>query len=301
MPAPALPERILNVQVPWANLRPDEFTHVPCPLCGAGDYRVKAALVINWSEFFIVQCPRCRVMWRNPMPDAGFLMDLYDEDYFDVRPYPPGVLLQVGIADTLDADQRRRREITQREVQDWITVRKILPRDAQGNPRKLLEIGGGRGYLQRAAGEAGWSTLGLEISPHGIKEAIHRGMMVLPVVLDELCDKYVPYTRFFDLIVFFDFLEHVTDPGRVLRMVRFLLKDDGRVILRVPCIGDDECPKYHLIDHIWHFSTGTLELFLNREGFEVCESRESGRFPGADGQIRNYTFIAQKRPGSPAK
>jgi SAM-dependent methyltransferase len=288
-------QKVIDVHVPWANFRSDQFIYIPCPMCGSFAYETKATLVINWIEFFIVQCPTCKVSWRNPLPDNTFLTDLYEEEYFEIRKYPQELRNQVGIPDTDEIDQNKRREKTRSEVQDWID-RGILPYDQNGISRKFLEIGGGRGYLQRAAAEEGWDTIGLEISPHGIKEAINRGLMVLPIILDELCNKYVPYLKFFDVVVFFDFLEHVTDPSRILRMVHTVLKDDGYIILRIPCISDDECPMYHLVDHIWHFSEVTIKTLLQREGFVVSEhSHPSGRFPTTEGQVKNMTFFAKKK------
>ena len=72
--------------------------------------------------------------------------------------------------------------------------------------------------------------MGLEISPHGIKEAIRKGSIVLPIFLDELCTRYLPYDKYFDLIVCYDFLEHVDDPARVLRMIHYILAEDGIII-----------------------------------------------------------------------
>lgn len=289
----AQPKRILDVRVPWADPQMDQLAYVPCISCGRFDYEVKASLVIGWVEFFIVQCTRCRLMWRNPLPGISFLTDLYTENYFDTSRYPPALVHQVGIADSREIDRAYRREKAEGEVRSWIR-RGLDPIDSEGRPRKLLEIGGGRGYLQAAAADCGWSTLGLEISTYGIRESIHRALPVLPIVLDELCAKYIPYVKFFDLVVLFDFLEHVTDPGRVLRMVHSILKDDGTIILRVPCINDDECPAFHLIDHIWHFSKETMEALLGREGFVVTELALTGRFPGPDGQVQNVTLFARK-------
>lgn len=179
--------RILDAYIPWANLRSELCNYIPCPLCGSFAYETKATLVLNWIEFFIVQCPSCKLTWRNPLPDNIFLTDLYEEEYFEIRKYPPELRNQVGIPDNDETDQNKRREKTRVEVQDWMD-KGILPYDKNKIPRKFLEIGGGRGYLQRAAAEEGWYTIGLEISLHGIKEAINRGLMVLPVVLDELCN-----------------------------------------------------------------------------------------------------------------
>lgn len=287
-----LPPRLFQADVSWATLKPDQFQWLPCLLCGSPNYESLASLVINWSEFFLVKCNRCSLVWRTPMPDAGFLSDLYSEKYFNVAEHSPSLIYQVGIADADEASHQMRRERTQQEVQDWIK-RGITARDKNGSQKRLLEIGGGRGYLQLAAQEQGWDTIGVEISPHGIKSAISKGFIVLPIPLDQLCEKYLPHVNYFDLVVFFDFLEHVTDPGLVLRMIRLTLKDDGQIILRVPSTSD--VPKLHLIDHICHFSPETLAMLLEREGFKIVETHPSGVFLSPNGdKIDNLTVTAQK-------
>lgn len=289
-----LPPRLFQADVSWATLKPDEFQWLPCFLCGSQTYTTLASMVINWSEFFLVRCDRCSLIWRTPMPDWGFLSDLYSEKYFNVAEHSPSLIYQVGIADADEKSHQMRREKTKQEVEDWI-ARGITPRDKDGKQRRLLEIGGGRGYLQLAAQNAGWDTIGVEISPHGIKEAIAKGFVVLPIPLDQLCEKYLPHVNYFDLVVFFDFIEHVTDPGLVLRMIYFTLKDDGHIVLRVP--NTSGTPKLHLIDHICHFSPETLKMLLEREGFEIVESHHSGVFLAPSGdRIDNLTVTAKKRP-----
>lgn len=54
-------ERVFEVQVTWARLKPEEFIWTPCILCGSPHYEPLASLVINWIEFFIVQCSKCRL------------------------------------------------------------------------------------------------------------------------------------------------------------------------------------------------------------------------------------------------
>ncbi len=285
------PKRLFDLRVTWADFRPDEFQYIPCLLCGTFDYVVLTSIVINWAEFYIVQCPHCRVIWRNPIPDSSFLNNLYSEHYYNVKEHSPDLIYQVGIADSHGADQDMRRRKSREEVQRWVQ-RGIAPTDGNETMR-LLEIGGGRGYLQQAAAKEGWNTTGIEISPHGIKEAISKGLIVLPIPLEELAEKYVPYNRYFDLAVFFDFLEHVSDPARVLRMIRHLLKEEGVIILRTPVT--EQCPTLHLIDHIWHFSESTLQILLEREGFNIFEKHESGIFRSPDGNfINNLTVYARK-------
>lgn len=289
------PDRILSAKVNWAELNPREFTHSACNICGIPHSETLASIVINWAEFFLVKCTMCDLIWRNPLPGHTFLRELYSEKYFNVEEHSPEISDQVGIADTNPIDQERRNRISRMVVQTWINNFHVTPKDSSGRSNRFLEIGGGRGYLQRIASEMGWETMGLEISPHGIKEAISRKSLVLPVLLDELCTRYIPYESYFDLVVFYDFLEHVEDPSRVLRLIHYILADDGNIIFRVP--NTTFCPTLHLIDHIWHFSSRTLPILLYKEGFKVWKAHESGkrRSSKVEDNIKNITIYARKR------
>jgi 2-polyprenyl-3-methyl-5-hydroxy-6-metoxy-1,4-benzoquinol methylase len=157
-----------------------------------------------------------------------------------------------------------------------------------------LEVGGGRGYLQQAASGKGWETLGIELSRYAIKSAIASGLTVLPITLGELYSEYIPYARYFDVIAMFDFLEHVTDPGQVLRVIRDLLKDDGVLVLRLPVTGAR--PELHLIDHIWHFTIKTMNLLFLKERFRIASQHDSGTFFSLEGKkLDNITVFLTKQ------
>lgn len=163
--------------------------------------------------------------------------------------------------------------------------------------KKLLEIGGGRGYLQQAAREAGCRTVGLEISPYAIRGCLEKGLDIFPVPLEEIADSPLHPERY-DLVGMYDFLEHVTDPGRILRITRTIIDDEGYLMIRTPNTDERSGPRLHLIDHLWHFSAKTLEALLQKEGFQVIKNMETGIFPsGTEGQDRivNMTVFAQKK------
>lgn len=284
-----LVDRLCDVQIPWARLRPEGFQWVPCSICGRFSDATIASVVINQVEFFLVRCLDCDIVWRNPIPDAAFLDDLYADEYYKVD---ESLKFQVGIADSTEQHAVDRQNATHKEVDRWIKMG-ILPTDKAGESNTLLEIGGGRGYLQRAAEEAGWKTTGLEISSHGLAGSIKNDIRVLPVPLEELL-KILPYERYFDVVAFFDFLEHIPDPGLVLRTVRKMLADDGWAIVRIPADGDD--PQLHHVDHIWHFTEASIYKMFEKEDFRVAKIWPSGTFvePKSGHKIENLTVFAQR-------
>ena len=115
----SLPQRKYNFTVPWANLKPDEFTYPPFPFCGQFNYKTTSSFLINWVEFFIVKCKNCDLMWRTPMPDKTFMYDLYSDKYYNVNSHSKDLIYQVGIPDTLESDRRSRKEKCVDEVARW--------------------------------------------------------------------------------------------------------------------------------------------------------------------------------------
>jgi O-antigen biosynthesis protein len=90
--------------------------------------------------------------------------------------------------------------------------------------------------------------------------------------------------RSFDYIVMADILEHLHDPGRVLRQARELLKPSGSIWVSVPNIthngvliellnGRFEYRKVGLLDdtHIRFFSAGSLEAMVRSAGLSVVK------------------------------
>jgi len=288
----AVPERLLDVRIQWADFVPGEFSYAPCNLCGSFDFKPIESLSINFMEFFLVECRKCSLIWRNPLPGETFLSRLYSEEYFDVPARYPMLKDQVGVPDTDEKERKFRDEISVKVVDSWVDLG-VLPYDELGNPRRLLEIGGGRGYLQKAAQQRGWDTLGIEISHYGIKEALKARIPVLAVPLNDVRNNPDQYKESFDVIVFYDFLEHLTDPSQAIRLIRNMLKKSGTIIFRVP--KTEGCPTLHLVDHIWHFSTRSLASLLRKERFEVWHSHHSGRYIGSNGTyIDNMTVFAKK-------
>lgn len=284
--------RLLHAHIPWADFEPGEFRQAPCNICGSFRFSTLASLVLNSHEFFIVECDDCGLVWRNPLPGDSFLSALYGQEYFDIAGSCPSLSGQVGIQDSMAQDKAFRDSISARVVQSWVDLG-ILPRSRAGRPNRLLEIGGGTGHLQRAAADRGWQTMGLESSAYGIAQATAAGVPVVVFPLKEFCAQAEHRRNPFDVVVFYDFLEHVTDPGQTIRLVRQVLARDGTLILRVP--NTQRCPTLHLIDHIWHFSKRSLWALLRKEELTVLHAHRSGRCPaGSGGVLENMTVFARK-------
>jgi hypothetical protein len=141
-------QRLIDIVIPWADFVPSELAYVPCNICGSFNYDVRGSLLINAIEFFLVECPKCMLQWRNPLPGDTFLSQLYRAEYFNVPESSYDLRDQVGVPDTIEKDKRFRDDISTKVVQSWIDFG-VNPQDG----RRLLEIGGGRGYRRKPLSE----------------------------------------------------------------------------------------------------------------------------------------------------
>ena len=98
---------------------------------------------------------------------------------------------------------------------------------------KVLEIGSGNGEFAGWARAEGWTYSGTELLEAQLKEGRAAGFDIHPATLDLL---QVAGAGTQDLIVAFDVLEHLTlvDLARLLDSARMVLRENGRILARVP-------------------------------------------------------------------
>jgi 2-polyprenyl-3-methyl-5-hydroxy-6-metoxy-1,4-benzoquinol methylase len=93
----------------------------------------------------------------------------------------------------------------------------------------------------------------------------------------------------FDVVIASHVLEHVEDPGMLLKKVKNWLTPNGKLIVVVPNaesfhrkLGvnlklqsklDDLSPRDHAVGHLRVFTLDSLKKLLDREGFEVTQER----------------------------
>lgn len=142
---------------------------------------------------------------------------------------------------------------------------------------KLLDIGCGTGNFLAAARDAGYQVTGTELDRNAAKCAKERlGLQrVLPLTIAEFTEQ--TFEEKFDVVTFFEVLEHQTEPAEFLRRVKACLKPRGTIALSVPnrerwLTGPDvlDYPPNHFL----RWNAAALKKFLEAQGFEVLSVRE---------------------------
>ncbi|MGH7856048.1 MAG: class I SAM-dependent methyltransferase [Candidatus Binatia bacterium] len=155
-------------------------------------------------------------------------------------------------------------ELRRRYREDLDQIAELVP------PGRLLDVGCGPGLLLDEARRRGWSVQGVEASE--APAAIARERFSLPVFSGPLEEAPLP-AESFDAVTFFDVLEHVPDPRRVLDHAVRLLRPGGLLVAQSPNLESlmarltgEKWRWYFLPQHLHHFTPATMEKLLRTAG-----------------------------------
>lgn len=153
---------------------------------------------------------------------------------------------------------------------------------------RALDIGCGDGAVLHRLAQAGYEPHGIDLDEKSI--AVARAKFGLADVAVSTLDAYEHACRLhgerFDLVTFFEVLEHQDAPLDFLAQVRRLCRPGGLVAGSVPNrdrflarfdrkLGDGDLPPHHFL---W-FSRRSLVRLLERAGFTDVDVRLTGALP----------------------
>jgi len=253
-----------------------------CAVCGSP----RASFLVEVSDLVydrqgrarIVRCDDCGHLYQNPRPTRDTISVCYTSDYgphtHNLSPLPA--------ANDLSAEPQKSRWYLSSVVR-WIPGLKLLYHwlsagseapvpSPPGKAAKALEIGcGSGGYLQRLLGE-GWDVEGIEFADEPARRCRQLGFRVHTTGIEDVA---LPPNAY-DLVVAWTVIEHLHDPGAVLRKMRDLLKPGGTMMISVPNIDSWELwafGRYNFIlnepTHLQHFSVDAISRLLVSSGFEI--------------------------------
>ena len=108
-------------------------------------------------------------------------------------------------------------------------LKEKLPEGAE-----VLDVGCGNGVIARSLGEQGFKVKGIDVSEKTIEKA--RSLNKLPNVKFEVisAEKLSANGHIYHAVICSEVLEHLNDPGKLLKVLHQLLHRDGILIVTVP-------------------------------------------------------------------
>lgn len=218
---------------------------IGCPACGKA---AAAAAIKRYGKYELFGCLGCGLQFWEPraMPDARWYEQMYGGRDERLLPLEPGHQYFLG--------------------------------DAKAPGRgELLDIGCGTGSFLVAACEAGYEVTGTELDRNASRFAKEK--LGLPRVFGLTIAEFArerPEQKF-DVVTFFEVLEHQAAPVEFLRTVRSCVRTGGYIALSVPnrarwLTGPDvlDYPPNHFL----RWNAEALNTFLSAQGFEALTIRE---------------------------
>ena len=215
-----------------------------CPVCGTA---VQAEPLEHSNDSSLYACSSCDLHFWYPVetPGAEWYEAAYQGRDSTAMPLEPGHLFFLN-------DERA--------------------------PKKgrLLDVGCGTGNFLAAARDRGFEVTGIEQDRNAVQFAKdHYGLMNIAA---ELPEDYLRLNNIdrYDIVTFFEVLEHQKDPQAFLETARSFLVPNGYIGLSVPNrnrwqIGMDTLD--YPPNHLTRWSPRALQSFLEHNGFEVISIR----------------------------
>jgi SAM-dependent methyltransferase len=234
---------------------------VACDLCGADD---SEELFIGRDEWYggvgtfpTVRCRQCGLIYINPRPDPQTIGQYYPTDY---APY------FLAVEDEPSWWQRFNRRLALRKR--LRLVQRQLPR-----PGHVLDVGCATGSFLVALRSAGWQVQGIEFNPQAADYARRRHG--LEVVTGTLADGHFPDSQY-DLVIFWDVLEHVHHPRQTLSEAARITKPGGWLLLVLPNPDSLEArwfgqywAGWDTPRHLYVYSRDVLRRLLSETGWQM--------------------------------
>jgi len=142
---------------------------------------------------------------------------------------------------------------------------------------KLLDVGVGFGHFLLAGKQLGYEIAGIEMSRANV-EFVQRELN-LPVAFGDFLE--MNETEKYDIITFWDVLEHIDQADRVIEKTARLMNSGGFVFLQVPQWGSFFQKMMQNkwwamgLDHVNYFSRKTITRLLSTYGFKVRKIKSS--------------------------
>lgn len=157
-----------------------------------------------------------------------------------------------------------------------------------GRDKRVLDVGCASGYLGTMLKRRGCRVSGVEVDSTAAQEAeqVLDDVLIGDVGALDLVEHFGKES--FDVVVFGDVLEHLTDPVSVLRRVRPLLADSGSVVASIPNVahgsvrlsllkGQFEYQELGLLDstHLRFFTRGSVHETFREAGLLPVDMRRT--------------------------
>lgn len=242
-----------------------------CPVC----FQVASERILErFHTYTLHECTGCGLQFWEPrqMPSARWYSAMYGARNQRLLPLEPG--------------------------HSFFLADLLAPRCG-----RILDVGCGTGNFLLAASIAGYSVSGIELDTDAAALALRfcPRARIFPVPLESFRVRYPNET--FDIVSFFEVLEHQADPAAFLSEVRACLRPRGFIVLSVPNRDRWQTATDALDyppNHFLRWNPKSLSTALRAHGFSVMSVKRQKPSPSyTAAQFNNQLRSGLSRPLAP--
>lgn len=222
-----------------------------CPLCKNNSLYFSHTI----NSYSVIKCKKCRVQFLSPFPNPETLNPIYGSDYF----------LGSHDLDSITRIWALKRKTADLYLEQFQSMGGLQNGD-------LLEIGCGTGDFLVESQSKGYNVSGIEISHHAV--AMANKKLNFNKVQQGTLEQIEFPSNSFDVIAFFDVIEHINSPTGFIAQAYKLLRPGGKIFLVTPSLDSWSARLLGIhwmeykLEHLWYFSNKAISILLENTGFK---------------------------------
>lgn len=228
-------------------------------------------------------CKNCGFRWLQPQPTETELSEIYSDQYF----------LDEGAAEITEIVNDLKRATAD------LYLKQLIKNDSSPLPEStLLEIGCGMGDYLLEARSKGFKVYGLEVTDY-LVEFTNRRLGEATVQKGFIETSIFPKGSF-DVVSFFDVIEHVRNPVDFMLRVNSLLKDNGKAYIVTPSLDSWSAKLLgkkwmeYKVEHLSYFNKKAMALLLEKTGFHEIRFHSNYKILNFDYVNRHFVRFPVK-------
>ena len=242
----------------------DDIETVSCSSCGSRKaetlYELSDSLYNIPGDFTSNRCLNCGLIYLSPRPKSEAIGNYYPSNYANFR--PPIESEKFALMRWM-----RQRKLTKR--------RRLIERFSQRTSGNLLDVGSATGLFLNEMAQSGWRVSGVEPDLHAAELA--RSYFNLDVFAGLFRDAPLQPNSF-DVITFWDVIEHTYSPRKELEFAANLMRPGGLLTLSIPNWNSEErkifgkyWQGFDAPRHLYVFTDEVLSAILDDAGFTIID------------------------------
>lgn len=239
-----------------------------CPICGSKN--------IKSVHNELSECKECGLQFITSIKSVEYYNQIYNEGYFKGDVYK----------NYLEEETHRRRLFRSKI--------KLIGKYIPGNG-SVLDVGCGMGFFLMEMQNKGYRVDGVEISEYAADIASKK-LNTRIISRDLLNTSYK--SKQFNIVTFWDVLEHIYDPVESLKEVLRIIRQDGVLIIETLNISSltarvlkRKWPLYYPPYHLYYYNHRSMSRLLENTGFRIIKSFPVQTYIKSHSEYRAFRYF----------